>query len=86
MLAESAIDALSFAQLFPHGRSRYASIGGQMNPKQPGLIKAAVLKMPEGSEVIAVMDAGDERRKLAEIVHQAVAETGRGDLRFRRCP
>lgn len=81
-LAESAIDALSFAQLFPDGQSRYASIGGQMNPKQPGLIKAAVLKMPEGSDVIAAMDADDEGRKLAEIVHQAVFETGRSDLRF----
>lgn len=82
VLAESAIDALSFAQLFPNGQSRYASIGGQMNPRQPGLIKAAVLKMPEGSEVIAAMDADDEGRKLAEIVHQVVLETGRADLRF----
>lgn len=82
VLAESAIDALSHAQLFPDAGTRYASIGGQMNPRQPGLIKAAVSKMPEASQIIAAMDADEDGRKLAEIVRMSVVETGRPDLRF----
>ena len=82
VLAESAIDALSHAQLFPAPSARYASIGGQMNSKQPELIKAAASKMPEASEIIAAMDADTNGRALAEVVRLAVLETGRPDLRF----
>lgn len=35
VVAESAIDALSYAALFPDPGARYASIGGQMNARQP---------------------------------------------------
>ena len=80
VLAESAIDALSYAQVFPHAGARYASIGGQMNPCQPELIKAAVVKMPEGSGIVAAMDADEGGLKLVEVVHLAVLETGRSDL------
>ena len=31
VVAESAIDALSYAALFPDSRTRYRSIGGQLN-------------------------------------------------------
>ena len=85
VLAESAIDALSHAALFPdeHDRTRYASIGGRPNPKQPGLIKAAVAKMAPGSSVVAAFDADDAGRELAESVKGFVSETGRTDLTFR---
>lgn len=82
VLAESAIDALSHAQLFPAPLARYASIGGQMNPRQPELIKAAILKMLSTSEIIAAMDADDDGRKLSEVVRLALVETGRDDLSF----
>jgi hypothetical protein len=68
VLAESAIDALSHAALFPAPGTRYASIGGQMNPRQPELISAAIARLPEGSEVIAAMDADTEGQQLAELV------------------
>jgi len=84
VLCESAIDALSHAVLFPANQARYASIGGQMNPKQPALIKATLLKLPAESEVMAAMDADDDGGKYAEIVRLAVVETGRDDLRFVR--
>lgn len=82
VLAESAIDALSHAQLFPEERTRYASIGGQMNARQPGLVKASVLKMPEGSTIIAAMDGDDTGHHLAKLVRQMVLGTGRLDLLF----
>ena len=87
VLAESAIDALSHAQIFPDEKTRYASIGGQMNPLQPGLIKAAILKMSGASEIIAAMDADADGRKLLEVVRRTVFETARSDLCFTSsCP
>lgn len=83
VITESAIDALSHAVLFPDRHARYASIGGKPNPQQPELIRAASARMPQGTEIVAAMDADADGRKLAEIVRQAVELTGRSDLRFR---
>ena len=82
LLAESAIDALSHATLYPDTEARYVSIGGQVNPRQPLLIAAATSRMPEGSEIIAAMDADEQGRKLAAVVKKAVESFGRSDLRF----
>jgi len=82
IITESAIDALSHAVLFPDRFARYASIGGKPNPEQPELIRAAAARMPHGADVVAAMDADANGRKLAEIVRQAVALTGRADLHF----
>lgn len=38
MLAESAIDTLSHATLFPAPSTRYAPIGREMNPRHPDLL------------------------------------------------
>jgi Toprim-like len=87
VIAESAIDALSYAALFPDTQARYASIGGEMNPRQPELIKAAIGKMPEGSEIVAAFDADAQGRAFAEALHRLMREfsesTGRNDLSFR---
>ncbi|MCP4899415.1 MAG: DUF3991 domain-containing protein, partial [bacterium] len=42
VIAESAIDAISYAILHPEKGTRYASIGGRMNPNQPELIRSAI--------------------------------------------
>ena len=83
VFCESAIDALNYAALFPTSATRYASIGGQVNPLQPELVRAACARMPESSEIVAAMDADTEGRKLAEIVRKAVELSGRSDLHFR---
>ncbi len=44
VIAESAIDALSYAILHPNPAARYASIGGKMSPGQPALIRAAIVR------------------------------------------
>ncbi len=84
VFCESAIDALSHAALFPEpdDRARYASIGGQVNPIQPELIRAAAARMPAGSEIIAAMDADADGAKLAGMVRHAVELSRRDDLRF----
>jgi Toprim-like/Protein of unknown function (DUF3991) len=82
VVTESAIDALSHATLFPALKTRYASIGGEMNPLQPELVRQAAVRMPVGSEMVAAMDADSSGRKLADVVRQAVDLSGRTDLRF----
>ncbi len=53
-----------------------------MNPKQPELIKATLLKLPPGAEVVAAFDNDDDGRRYAELVRQTVIETARDDLRL----
>jgi hypothetical protein len=89
VLAESAIDALSYAALFPDAadRTRYASLGGRPNSQQPSMVKATIARLPKGSEIVAAFDADDGGRSLVDVfrlVAEAVAtETGRTDLLFR---
>ncbi len=87
VFCESAIDALSHATLFPALlTTRYASIGGQMNPGQPELIRMAVERLPAASEVVSAMDADAQGQKLSTLILEAVTraakETGRVDLGF----
>jgi len=88
VLAESAIDALSYATLFPDAadQTRYASLGGKPNSQQPGLVQATIARLPKGSEVVAAFDADGAGRELVGVVRLAVAavatETGRRDLIF----
>jgi hypothetical protein len=86
ILAESAIDALSHAVLFPDAedQTRYASLGGKPNSKQPGLLQSSVATLPEGSKIVAAFDADEAGRMLVEVVRAVVAsvanEKGRTDL------
>jgi hypothetical protein len=88
VLAESAIDALSHAALFPDAedQTRYASLGGKPNSKQPDLIQATVARLPKGSEIVAAFDADQAGRRLVEVVRLVVASlvsrTRRTDLIF----
>lgn len=83
IFGESFIDVLSYAILFPDEHACYASVGGKLNSTQPELIRAAIARMPSGSEIIAAFDSDEAGRGLAEVVRRAVELSGRGDLRFR---
>jgi hypothetical protein len=89
ILAESAIDALSYATLFPDDadRTRYASLGGKPNSQQPSLVKATIATLPEESEIVAAFDADDGGRNLVELIRlvmrAAATEAGRTDLIFK---
>lgn len=82
VLAESGIDALSYAVLFPDDHARYGSIGGKTNPQQPELVRATVARMPASSEIVAAMDSDEAGAELTEVVRRAVELSGRHDLRF----
>lgn len=82
VFAESAIDAMSYAALFPDELTRYASIGGKMNPQQPGLVRSEIAKLPGGSEIVSAMDNDADGAQLATMIEAAVTESGRDDLIF----
>lgn len=75
VLAESAIDALSYHALNPNDFTRYMSTGGKMNPTQPALIRAAIEKMGRGAVVVAAFDNDKDGEKLFEEV-KALAPSG----------
>ena len=83
VLAESAIDALSHAALFPDAedRTRYASLGGKPNATQPRLVQSTIARLPEGAEIVAAFDADEAGRLLVNMVRLAVegvvGKTGR---------
>jgi len=83
VFCESSIDALSYAVLFLDEHTRYASVGGKLNPTQPELIRSAIARMPSGSEIVAAMDADEAGHALADVVRRAVELSGRADVRFR---
>ena len=80
VLAESGIDALSYAVLHPDDHARYASFGGAMNPSQPAVIRAAIERMAPGAAVRIATDNDSEGIGFARIIEGLVVEAGRGDL------
>lgn len=84
VIAESAIDALSHAALFPNENARYASLGGAMSPSQPALIGAAIEKMGQGARIIVTMDNDAPGRALAERIEAIARQTVRTDLSIAR--
>lgn len=84
VLAESAIDALSYAVLHPEEHTRYASFGGAMNPSQPALIRAAIERLSLGAVVRIATDNDKEGADFAATIERLAAKTGRRDLTVAR--
>ena len=84
VLAESGIDALSYAALHPDDNARYASFGGAMNPFQPALIRASIERLAPGATVRIATDNDEDGAGFAAAIEGQVAETGRGDLAVER--
>jgi len=80
VIAESGIDALSYAVLHPDDNARYASTGGAMNPNQPVLIQSAIARMGQGASIIAATDNDPDGQKLAAQIKGIASESGRKDL------
>jgi hypothetical protein len=68
VFAESFIDALSYACLFPCAYTRYRSFGGGLSPRQPELIRAHIAALPAGAEVIAATDADAAGESFAAVI------------------
>lgn len=82
VIAESALDALSYAALYPDDHARYFSTGGSLNPKQPALMAAALEKMPRPAVVILATDNDPAGHELAATI-QSLAPPVEG-LAFKR--
>lgn len=86
VIAETAIDALSYAALHGYEHTRFVSTAGQMNPSQPGLLRKAMEGMvggPEGSEIIAAVDHDDGGQKIVDAIKGVYDELGAPGLVFR---
>lgn len=68
VIAEGALDALSYAALFPDEHTRYFSTGGSLNPDQPALIRAALAKMPAPAALILATDNDEAGNALAATI------------------
>ncbi len=84
VIAESAIDALSYAALENTSGMRLVSTAGQMNPDQPALLHSAMDGMEPGSKIIAAVDHDDGGDKLAEQIKGVFEALRRSDIAFRR--
>jgi hypothetical protein len=82
VIAESGIDAVSYAALHLDENARYASTGGAMNPNQPALIRSAIEKMGQGASVVIATDNDAGGRVLAEQIETIAREAGRADLQI----
>jgi len=84
VVAETGIDALSYAALFGYEDARFVSIAGQMNPQQPGLLNREIRAMPQDSIVVLALDNDEGGKKLAEYIEPIFANVvqlgGRSDL------
>lgn len=84
VIAETAIDALSYAALKGQPYSRYVSTAGELNPDQPFLLEAAMKKLRAGGEVVLAVDhdaGGDKIGAKIEAIFQSI---GRPELAFVR--
>ncbi|MEM7387299.1 MAG: DUF3991 and TOPRIM domain-containing protein [Verrucomicrobiota bacterium] len=82
VIAESAIDALSYETLFPNPGARYVSTGGSLNPRQPDLLRGLMEKMGEG-EVILALDHDPGGETLSRILSGIHAEAECPGLKLR---
>lgn len=83
VIAETAIDALSYAALRPGIiRSRFFSVGGAMNENQPALLTSALEKLPQDAEIVLAMDNDEGGDLMAEKIKAVFLESGVSDTRF----
>ena len=73
VIAESAIDAISYHHVHGSDGTRYASFGGGLSPNQPKLIKAAIDRMPAGAEIVAAVDSDKDGIKFADKIGELAA-------------
>lgn len=76
VVVESAIDAMSHAQINGDQEAAYISVGGSMSDKQRELLAGALAKAHQrGAAVVLATDADEPGKKLADQV-QALAPAG----------
>jgi len=74
VLVESTIDGISYHILHGNDWTRYVSTGGELNPRQPGLIREAVEKMPEYALILLAFDNDEGGEKIAQEVRAIIPQ------------
>lgn len=82
VIAESAIDALSYAAIRGAARARFVSFSGGLNSGQPELLVRAMDRMPAGSRIIAAVDNDEAGDRYVDRLGELVDGLGREDLVF----
>jgi hypothetical protein len=70
VIAESAIDAMSFHQLQPRRDARYMSTGGTLSRYQRALLERAIARMPPDSTLVLATDNDAAGRKMADTISE----------------
>jgi hypothetical protein len=90
IIAETAIDALSYDAIKHQPASRYVSTAGELSPAQALLLESAMEKLPAGGQVVLAVDhdeGGDKIGAKIEAIFQSLDRRagGRaGELEFVR--
>jgi hypothetical protein len=74
VITESGIDALSYHQIKGNRYTRYLSVGRDMSSSQEQIIKAAIKKMPHGSEIVAGFNKNLQGDRFAERLKSLVPQ------------
>ena len=82
IIGESAIDMLSYAALKNPSNARYVSISGAPSPDQLELLKSAMAKMPEGSDIYLGYDNDESGKILIEKTTALFEALDRQDVRI----
>ena len=80
VIAETAIDALSYAVLSGHHRTRFVSVAGELNTDQPALLASAIQRLPAESMVVMALDNDEGGDQLSRKITDAYAASGRIDV------
>ena len=83
VIAESAIDAISYGVIAGHHRARFISFSGGLNNEQPALLRQAMDRMPAGSSVVAAVDHDEAGDGYLQRLQGLFDELARSDLGFR---
>ncbi|NJN46010.1 MAG: DUF3991 domain-containing protein [Candidatus Competibacteraceae bacterium] len=84
VIAETAIDAISYHVLYPDPHTRLFSTGGSLNPDQPELIARAAARLPQGGLIIIATDHDPGGDSLTDAIRQALESAQRPDLQITR--
>ena len=82
-VTESALDALAYASVVGHVRTRFVSIAGQLNRVQPNLLVTEIQHLPKDGIVVLAMDNDEPGDRLAERLTDIFERANRSDLCLR---
>ncbi len=84
IVAETAIDALSYAALKGSAGSRFVSTAGEMNPDQMILLESAIRKLPSNAQLVLAVDHDAGGDKIGARIEAIFKSIGRSDLAITR--